>query len=250
MIEFKHVSKVYKDVRALDDVSFTVEPGGVTGFLGPNGAGKSTALRVLVGLSRATSGSATVLGRPYGELDRPPFQVGTLLDAGAQHPGRTGREILTLGAMTLGLPRSRVDEVLRLVGLTAAEGGRRFGGYSLGMRQRLGIAHALLGEPRAVILDEPANGLDPQGIRWLRGLLRELAASGCAVLLSSHLLHEVEQVADQVVLIARGRVLARGTVAELRRDGRTLEQVFLDLTTGADRSAGLDAALSADGSAA
>jgi ABC-2 type transport system ATP-binding protein len=236
VIEFSHVSKVYRDVRALDDVSFTVEPGSVTGFLGPNGAGKSTALRVLLCLSHPTSGSATVLGRPYRELDRPAFRVGAMLDATAQHPGRTGREILTLGAMTLGLPRSRVDEVLHLVGLTPKEGRRLFGGYSLGMRQRLGIAHALLGDPKAVVLDEPANGLDPQGIHWMRGLLRELADRGCAVLLSSHLLHEVEQVADRVVLIARGRVLAQGTLAELRAGGRSLEQAFLELTAGADRS--------------
>jgi ABC-2 type transport system ATP-binding protein len=236
MIEFNHVSKVYKGVKALDDVSFTVEAGSITGFLGPNGAGKSTALRVLVGLSRATSGSATVLGRPYGELDCPGRQVGTLLDAGAQHPGRTGRELLTLGAMMLGLPMSRVDEVLDLVGLTGREGRRTVSGYSLGMRQRLGIGHALLGQPRVLVLDEPANGLDPQGMRWLRELLRDLSDSGSSVLLSSHLLHEVEQVADHIVMIGRGRVLVRGSVGELSRRGG-LEQTFLELTADADRSA-------------
>ena len=238
MIEFSHVSKVFKRVKALDDVTFTVPAGSVTGFLGPNGAGKTTAMRVLVGLTRPTSGSATVLGRPYAALDRPGYRVGTLLDAGAHHPGRTGREVLTLGAMMLGLPSpsARVAEVLELVGLTGRETRRAVGGYSLGMRQRLGIAHALLGRPEALILDEPANGLDPQGIRWLRELLRSLAAGGCAVLLSSHLLHEVEQVADRIVMIGRGRVLAQGTVAELGR-GRGLEQVFLDLTAAADRSA-------------
>jgi ABC-2 type transport system ATP-binding protein len=236
MIEFSHVSKTYRGVRALDDVSFTVEPGCVTGFLGPNGAGKSTALRVLSGLSRPTSGSATVLGRPYAELDCPAYHVGSLLDAGAQHPGRTGREVLTLGAMVLGLPRSRVGEVLDLVGLTGRESRRRIAGYSLGMRQRLSIGHALLGRPRVLILDEPANGLDPQGIQWMRGLLREMAAAGCSVLLSSHLLHEVEQVADRIVMIGRGRVLTQGTVAELNQ-GRSLEQTFLDLTADADRSA-------------
>ena len=236
MIEFNHVSKVYRDVKALDDVSFTAEAGRVTGFLGPNGAGKSTALRILLGLSRATTGSATVLGRPYTELNCPAARVGTLLDAGAQHPGRTGQEILTLGAMTLGLPRTRVAEVLDLVGLTAREGRRAFGGYSLGMRQRLGIGHALLGRPRALILDEPANGLDPQGIQWLRELLPALAESGCAVLLSSHLLHEVERVADRVVMIGRGRVLAQGTVDELG-EGRGLEHTFLTLTADTDRSA-------------
>ncbi|MEO3871051.1 ATP-binding cassette domain-containing protein [Nonomuraea sp. B12E4] len=236
MIQFNHVSKAYKDVKALDDVSFTVEAGSVTGFLGPNGAGKSTALRVLVGLSRPTSGTATVFGRPYQRLDCPAGQVGTLLDASAQHPGRTGREVLTLAAMTLGLPRSRVDEMLDLVGLTRREGGRVVGGYSLGMRQRLGLGQALLGRPRALILDEPANGLDPQGIQWMRGLLRDVADAGCAVLLSSHLLHEVEQVADQIVMIGHGRVLAQGTPAELGGD-RGLEQAFLDLTGAAARSA-------------
>ncbi|WP_049575657.1 ABC transporter ATP-binding protein [Nonomuraea sp. SBT364] len=235
MIELSNLTKAYKDVKALDDVSFTVAAGSVTGFLGPNGAGKSTALRILVGLARATSGSATVLGRPYAELHNPAAQVGTLLDAGAQHPGRTGREVLTLGALTLGLPKQRVDEILDLVGLTSKESRRTLGGYSLGMRQRLGIGHALLGSPRVLILDEPANGLDPQGIQWMRGLLRGLAGAGCAVLLSSHLLHEVEQVADHIVLIARGRVLAKGTPAELSQ-GRTLEQTFLDLTSHADRS--------------
>ncbi|MEO3804577.1 ATP-binding cassette domain-containing protein [Nonomuraea sp. B1E8] len=235
MIEFQRLSKRYSDVKALDDVSFSVPAGSVTGFLGPNGAGKSTAMRILAGLSRPTSGSATVLGRPYAELERPGYEVGTLLDASAQHPGRSGREVLTLGAMMLGLPRSRVDEVLELVGLTGKEGRRAVGGYSLGMRQRLGIGHALLGRPRALILDEPANGLDPQGIHWMRGLLRDLADSGCAVLLSSHLLHEVEQVADRIVMIGRGRLLAQGTPAELGQ-GRGLEQTFLELTAAADRS--------------
>ncbi|MGV9779204.1 ABC transporter ATP-binding protein [Streptosporangium sp. NPDC003464] len=236
MIEFHGVSKTYRGVRALDEVSFTVGAGSVTGFLGPNGAGKSTALRILIGLSRPTSGLATVFGRPYTELACPGRRVGTLLDVGALHPGRSGREVLTLGAMMLGLPRSRVGESLELVGLTGQEGRRAVGGYSMGMRQRLGIAHALLGRPEALVLDEPANGLDPQGIQWMRGLLRSLADSGCAVLLSSHLLHEVEQVADQIVMIGRGRVLARGTVAELARGGG-LEQTFLELTAQADRSA-------------
>ncbi|RVX41861.1 ABC-2 type transport system ATP-binding protein [Nonomuraea polychroma] len=236
MIEFDHVSKLYKDVKALDDVSFTVEAGSITGFLGPNGAGKSTAMRILVGLSRPTSGSATVLGRPYTELGCPGSQVGVLLDAGAQHPGRTGREILTLSAMLLGLPKSRVCEVLDMVGLAARESRRTVGGYSLGMRQRLGVAHALLGRPKVLVLDEPANGLDPQGIQWMRGLLRNLADSGHTVLLSSHLLHEVERVADRIVMIGRGRVLAQGTVDELGQ-GRDLEQTFLELTANANRSA-------------
>ncbi|WP_432924177.1 ABC transporter ATP-binding protein [Microbispora sp. CA-135349] len=237
MIEFKDVSKIYGKVKALDDVTFTVGAGSVTGFLGPNGAGKSTALRILLGLARASSGSATVLGLPYAELARPGLRIGALLDAGAQHPGRTGREVLTLGAMTLGLPRARVGEVLDLVGLTERESRRTIRGYSLGMRQRLGIAHALLGAPEVLVLDEPANGLDPQGIHWMRRLLRDLADAGCAVLLSSHLLHEVEQVADRIVMIGRGRVLAQGTVGELSRNGG-LEQTFLALTAHADRSPG------------
>ncbi|MEU0569808.1 ATP-binding cassette domain-containing protein [Nonomuraea sp. NPDC005983] len=236
MIEFRQVTKIYKKFRALDDVSFTVEPGCVTGFLGPNGAGKSTAMRILVGLSRPTTGSATVLGRPYTDLDNPGSQVGTLLDAAAQHPGRTGREILTLGALALGLPAARVGEVLDLVGLTRREAGRTVSGYSLGMRQRLGIGHALLGHPKALVLDEPANGLDPQGTHWMRGLLRDLADSGCSVLLSSHQLHEVEQVADHIVLIGRGRVLTQGRIDELNQ-GRSLEQTYLELTADTARSA-------------
>lgn len=237
MIEFNHVSKTYRGVRALDDVSFTVGPGCVTGFLGPNGAGKSTALRILVGLARPTSGSATVLGRAYADLDAPGARVGTLLDAGALHPGRTGREVLTLGAMTIGLPRARVGEVLDLVGLS----GREAGFYS-SAATRWGCGNASASamrssaKPEVLILDEPANGLDPQGIHWMRVLLRGLADSGCSVLLSSHLLHEIEQVADRVVLIGGGRILAQGTVTELGR-GRGLEETFLELTANADRSA-------------
>ncbi|MGO1974099.1 MAG: ABC transporter ATP-binding protein [Propionibacteriaceae bacterium] len=236
MIEFNDVSKRYRGVQALDGISFTVQPGTVTGFLGPNGAGKSTALRILLGLSRAGSGTATVFGRPYTELPNPATRVGSLLDASAQHPGRTGRETLVLGARMLDLPTARVDEVLELVGLSRREVRRTIRGYSLGMRQRLGIAHALLGRPSSLVLDEPANGLDPQGIQWMRGLLRRLAEEGSTVLLSSHLLHEVEQVADRIVMIGNGRILTQGTVAELSA-GRSLEQTFLELTADADRSA-------------
>lgn len=236
MIEFSELSKHYRGVHALDRISFTVDPGSVTGFLGPNGAGKSTALRILLGLSRASAGSATVLGRNYPDLPNPARLVGSLLDAGAVHPGRSGRETLLLGARTLGLPARRVDEVLDLVGLSRREARRTTRGYSLGMRQRLGIGHALLGQPRVLILDEPANGLDPQGIQWMRGLLRQLAEDGCTVLLSSHLLHEVEQVADRIVMIGQGRILAQGTITELSR-GSSLEQTFLELTATADRSA-------------
>ena len=236
MIEFNDVSKHYRGVTALDHVSFTVRPGSITGFLGPNGAGKSTALRILTGLSRADSGTATVLGQPYVDLDNPASQVGSLLDAAALHPGRTGRETLMLGALTMGLPSARCDEVLDMAGLSGRESRRTVRGYSLGMRQRLGIAHALLGNPRVLILDEPANGLDPQGIQWMRGVLRRLADDGVTILLSSHLLHEVEQVADQIVMIGHSRILTQGTVQELSQ-GRSLEDTFLDLTATADRSA-------------
>lgn len=215
MIEVEHLSKHYGAVRAVDDISFVVPPGRVVGFLGPNGAGKSTAMRAMVGLTPPTSGSVRILGRPYDKLPTPGRHVGVLLDAAAQHDGRTGREILTLGALMCGVGKGRVDEMLRLVGLTDSEAKRRVKNYSLGMRQRLGIAHALLGDPQVLILDEPANGLDPQGIHWMRGLLRRYADEGGTVLLSSHLLHEVEVIADDLVLIGRGRIVAEGTKEQL-----------------------------------
>src|SRR4051812_2165630 len=210
MITVERLTKKYGPMTAVDDVSFTVAPGQVTGFLGPNGAGKSTSMRVMCGLTPATSGTATVLGKAYRELANPGRQVGVLLDASAQHAGRTGREVLTLGAQLMGVRRSRVEAMLDLVGLTGPEAGRRVRNYSLGMRQRLGIAHALLGEPQVLILDEPANGLDPAGIRWMRDLLRGFADGGGTVLLSSHLLNEIERVADDIVVIGRGRVVAHG----------------------------------------
>ena len=211
MITVDGVTKTYGAHRAVDDVSFVARPGRVTGFLGPNGAGKSTTMRIMVGLTPASSGRVTIGGHRYADIPNPGLLVGVLLDASAQHEGRTGREILTIGAETMGLPRSRVDELLELVSLTSLEAGRRLKNYSLGMRQRLGIAHALLGDPRILILDEPANGLDPAGIHWMRGLLREYAGQGGTVLLSSHLLHEVEKIADDLVLIGRGRIVAQGT---------------------------------------
>lgn len=215
MIRVENLTKRYGRVTAVDGVSFEVPAGSVTGFLGPNGAGKSTVMRMLTGLTPATSGSATVLGKDYRDLVNPGSRVGVMLDASAQHPGRTGREALTLAALTVGVPRTRVDEVLRLVGLTADEAGRRVRTYSLGMRQRLGLAGALLGDPRVLVLDEPANGLDPQGIHWMRSLLRGFADRGGAVLLSSHLLHEVQAVADEIVVIGRGRVVAQGAISDL-----------------------------------
>ena len=195
-IEISGLSKAYGRQHPVTGVSFTVRPGSVTGFLGPNGAGKSTTLRMLVGLTRPSAGRAAVLGGPYTALPNPGRRVGVLLDASAQHAGRTGREVLALSALVLGLPDRRPDEMLERVGLSPAEGRRRAGAYSLGMRQRLGIAHALLGDPEVLILDEPANGLDPAGIAWMRALLREFADRGGAVLLSSHLLREIEVIAD------------------------------------------------------
>jgi ABC-2 type transport system ATP-binding protein len=215
MILVEQLTKRYGAHTAVDSVSFAVRPGTVTGFLGPNGAGKSTTMRMLVGLTPASSGSATVLGVPFRRLANPGRHVGVLLDASAQHPGRTGREVLSLGAMVMGLPRSRADDMIDHVGLTADEARQRVGTYSLGMRQRLGIAHALLGDPEVLVLDEPANGLDPGGIHWMRGLLRRFADRGGAVLLSSHLLHEVEVVADELVIIGGGRIVAQGTKAAM-----------------------------------
>ena len=215
MITVESLTRRYAGFTAVDNVSFTAQPGRVTGFLGPNGAGKSTTMRVMVGLTAPTSGSATIDGVRFADLPNPGLEVGVLLDASAQHAGRTGREILALGAATMGLPESRVDAMLELVSLSPKESKRRVRHYSLGMRQRLGIAHALLGEPRVLILDEPANGLDPAGIRWMRDLLRGYADRGATVLLSSHLLHEIEVIADDIVVIGNGRIVAHGTKAEL-----------------------------------
>jgi len=236
MIEIHELTKRYGGRVALDRASFRCEPGTVTGFLGPNGAGKSTLMRILVGLATATSGSATIGGRPYQDIANPGTRVGLLLDASAQHAGRTGREVLAMSALQLGLPRARVDEVLATVGLTAVESRQRIRGYSLGMRQRLGLAHALLGSPSVLILDEPANGLDPAGIRWMRDLLRRYAAEGGTVLISSHLLTEVEAVADCFVLIGDGRILAQGTKMDLLGNGRIgLEELYMRVTAESQR---------------
>ena len=221
MITVESLTKTYRGVKAVDDVSFTARPGRVTGFLGPNGAGKSTTMRVVVGLTPPTSGSATVAGRRFTDLPNPGREIGVLLDASAQHAGRTGRETLRLAQRTMGLPGSRVDELLDRVGLSPKEAGRRVRDYSLGMRQRLGIAAALLGDPHVLLLDEPANGLDPGGIRWMRDLLRTFADRGGTVLLSSHLLHEIEVVADDLVVIGGGRIVAQGTKEELLRGAGT-----------------------------
>ncbi|WP_211336110.1 ABC transporter ATP-binding protein [Bogoriella caseilytica] len=215
MIEIDSLTKRYGAFTAVDDVSMTCQPGKVTGFLGPNGAGKTTTMRIMAGLTPPTRGSATIGGRRFSDIPNPGRHVGVLLDASAQHGGRTGREILTLGAKQMGLPASRVDEMLEVVSLSPQEAKRRLRHYSLGMRQRLGIAHALLGDPEVLILDEPANGLDPAGIRWMRTLLKSYADRGGTVLLSSHLLHEVEQIADEIILIGHGKIVAQGTKQEL-----------------------------------
>jgi ABC-2 type transport system ATP-binding protein len=214
LIEVERLTKRFRKTVAVDDLSFRVREGAITGFLGPNGAGKTTTLRVVLGLVRPTSGFARILGRPYRELDSPTRQVGSVLEASSFHPGRSGRNHLCVVATTSGIPRSRVEEVLELVDLKA-DAGRRAGGYSLGMRQRLSIAGALLGDPQVLVLDEPANGLDPQGIRWLRELLRSMAAEGRTILISSHVLAEVEQIADEVVIIHRGKFVEHATTAEL-----------------------------------
>jgi ABC-2 type transport system ATP-binding protein len=230
MIEVDGLTKTYGHDLAVDGVSFRVEPGTVTGFLGPNGAGKSTTMRMMVGLTPPTAGSSTILGVPYSDIPNPGTHVGVLLDASAQHAGRTGREVLHLGAMLMGLDKGRVDEMLDVVGLSEHEARRRVGNYSLGMRQRLGIAHALLGDPQVLVLDEPANGLDPAGIRWMRGLLRGYAERGGTVLLSSHLLHEIEMIADELVVIGRGKIVAQGSKTELVAASGTLVR-SLDLDT-------------------
>ncbi len=215
MIEVQGISKHFGPIKAVDDLSFRCEPGTVTGFLGPNGAGKSTTLRMICGLARPTAGAASVLGLPYSGIANPGRHVGIMLDASAQHSGRSGRETLKISAGTIGVDDARISEVLGLVGLDEVAAKRRVGKYSLGMRQRLGLAHTLLGDPSVLILDEPANGLDPQGIIWMRELLRGFADGGGTVLLSSHLLHEIDAIADQIVLINKGKLVAKGSREEL-----------------------------------
>jgi ABC-2 type transport system ATP-binding protein len=214
MISVRGLTKDFGDLRAVDALTFDVEPGTVTGFLGPNGAGKSTTMRMVLGLDRPTAGSATINGRRYTENPAPLREVGALLDAGAVHPGRSGRSHLRIAARTCGISPRLVDEVVERVGLTAAAG-RRISGYSLGMRQRLGIAAALLGDPPVLIFDEPVNGLDLEGVRWVRSLFRECADEGRTVFVSSHLMSEMQLVADRVVIIGRGRLVADATVAEV-----------------------------------
>jgi ABC-2 type transport system ATP-binding protein len=218
VVEVRGLTKRFGTVTAVDDLSFIVQPGRVTGFLGPNGAGKTTTLRTLLGLVTPTAGTATVGGRRYEDLPDPQRSVGALLEASSFHSGRTARNSLRVAAGPAGIPDARVDELLALVDLTEAAD-RRVGEFSLGMRQRLGLAQALLGDPGVLVLDEPANGLDPEGIVWLRGLLRAFAAEGRTVLVSSHVLGEVQQTVDDVVIVARGRLVRSGSLAELSGGG-------------------------------
>ncbi|HLU63239.1 MAG TPA: ABC transporter ATP-binding protein [Protaetiibacter sp.] len=240
VIEIQSLTKRFGGTTAVDDLNFRVEPGVVTGFLGPNGAGKTTTLRTLVGLVTPTSGRATIGGKRYAELERPLHTVGTALEAASFHPGRSGRDHLRVVGAAAGIPTSRVDEVLAWVGLEHVAR-RRVGGYSLGMRQRLGLAVALLGDPGVLVLDEPINGLDPEGIRWIRSFLRNLAAEGRTVLVSSHLLSEVQQTVDRVVIISKGRLAYEGTLDGL--EAGTVTRVHVD---AADREA-LARALTAAG---
>ena len=230
-VEVSGLTKEYGGVTVVDDVSFTAEPGRVTGLLGPNGAGKTTTLRMLLGLVAPSGGVARIGRSRYGEIERPVLTVGALLEASGAHEGRTGRDHLRVLCRAAGLPLARADEVLGAVGL-ARVGGRLVRGYSLWMRQRLGVAAALVGDPQVLILDEPGNGLDPAGIRWTRDLLRALAASGRTVLVSSHQLAEVEQLADDLVVIAAGRVVASGTLESVIGAHAGLEEAFLELTAG------------------
>jgi ABC-2 type transport system ATP-binding protein len=223
------LTKRYGEVVAVQDLTFSLDSGTVTGFLGPNGAGKTTTLRVLLGLAEPTGGEALVFGRRYSKLDDPPSRVGTVLESNDFHPGRSGRDHLRVLALAAEIPSSRVDEVLALVEIEAAAD-RRVNTYSLGMRQRLGLAAALLGDPDLLILDEPANGLDPAGVHWLRTFLRRFAEQGGTVLVSSHLLAEVAQTVDQILIIDHGRLVASGQLNALTEHGQTLEDVYLELT--------------------
>ncbi|KMM45055.1 ABC transporter [Cellulomonas sp. A375-1] len=235
MIEISHLSKRYHTTAAVDDATFTARPGRVTGFLGPNGAGKSTTLRILLGLSAATSGTATIDGRRYRDLEHPLRTVGALLDGAGAVPERRAVDHLRWVAQSNRIPRARVDEVLELVDLTGARR-QRVRTFSLGMTQRLGIATALLGDPQVVVLDEPTNGLDPAGIRWIRTLLRDFAAQGRTVLVSSHQMAEMSDTVDDLVIIDRGRVVVRGTLDEVVAGHLSLEEAFFAaLATGAAR---------------
>jgi ABC-2 type transport system ATP-binding protein len=232
VIEVRGLTKRYGPTVAVDALSFDVRPGSVTGFLGPNGSGKSTTMRLILGLDRPDAGQVRVGGRRYRELRWPLREVGALLEGKAFHPGRSARNHLATLAASNAIPLTRVDEVLEVVGLASAAG-RRAGKFSLGMGQRLGVAAALLGDPAVLLLDEPVNGLDPEGVRWIRDLLKSLAAQGRTVFVSSHLISEMALTAERLVVIGRGRLLAETTVAELSAGAASLEDAFLRLTGGA-----------------
>jgi len=236
LIEASALTKRFGPVLAVDRLSLRVEPGRVVAFLGPNGAGKTTTLRMMLGLVKPDAGSATINGVRYQDLAEPAHVIGAMLEAESFHPGRTARNHLRLRALAIRADAGRIDHVLEVVGLTAAAD-RRVGGFSLGMRQRLGLATALLGDPDALILDEPANGLDPEGVRWLRELVRGMAARGAAVLISSHILAEVAQTADDVVILDHGRLVRAAPMADLTATS-ALEDVFLQLTTGTSPAGG------------
>ena len=246
-VEVDGLTKRFGSFTAVDDLSFSVEPGRVTGFLGPNGSGKTTTLRMILGLVRPTAGSSTIGGQAYRSLPNPQQVVGAALEATSFHPGRSGRDHLRVLAAAGGVEDSRVDELLELTGIPAAAR-KRAGSYSMGMRQRLGLAAALLGDPDVLILDEPANGLDPEGIRWLRGFLRHLASEGRTILVSSHLLQEIEQTVDDVVILANGKLVKEGTVGDLRGAATSLVRTTdADTLIGALRVADVPAKLQDDG---
>jgi ABC-2 type transport system ATP-binding protein len=249
MITIENLSKKYGHTTVVHDINFTASTGRVTGFLGPNGAGKSTTLRMLVGLTTPTEGTATINDRHFSELPNPGREVGVMLDASAQHAGRTGREILTIAQQIMDVPARRVADLLEVVSLTGAEADRRVGNYSLGMRQRLGIAAALIGDPQVLALDEPANGLDPAGIRWMRDLLRDYADHGGTVLLSSHLLAEIEIIADDIVMIGQGRIVCQGSKADLlQAAGTVVRSADIPALQQAMATAGLTTTVCDDGS--
>lgn len=251
-VEVRGLTKQFGSLKAVDNLSFSVEPGRITGFLGPNGAGKTTTLRMLLGLVRPTSGSATIGGQPYAHLRTPQHVVGAALEATNFHPGRSGRDHLRVMADTAHVDSGRVDEMLEMVGIPAAAR-QRAGGYSMGMRQRLALAGALLGDPQVLLLDEPANGLDPEGIRWLRMLLRHLSGQGKTILISSHMLSEVEQTVDDVVIIANGKLIRQGAIGDLPTEHvctvRTSEprQLIAALTTSGLQASEVDGSIQVDG---
>jgi len=238
MIEVAHLTKRYNSLVAIEDVSFSVMPGTITGFVGPNGAGKSTTMRCIVGLTKPTSGSSSVLGTEYKLLENPSKRIGVILDASRLHPGRSGYSTLKIAATLNGTSDVEINRVLEQCGLTKKEGKRKVKAYSLGMRQRLCIAQALLTKPEVLILDEPVNGLDPEGIRWIRTLLKDYADKGGTVLLSSHLLSEVQKIADHIIMICGGKILADKSLDELLKEGDDLEDIYIKYTENFSRGTG------------